>query len=68
MAKWKDLEAQGIKRCCAYVGGKLCKGRAVEVPSDSPAWGMCSRHAPTFVAVAEWSAAAVASTLADEEA
>ena len=38
MVKWSDLEAQGIKRCCAtYRSGKRCRRRATE-------HGYCGPH------------------------
>jgi hypothetical protein len=31
MTTWRELEAQGVKRCCAYfVGGRRCRRRAAE--------------------------------------
>ena len=43
MAKWKDLEAQGVKRCGAYfTGGKQCRYRADE------AGNWCAKHRPIF--------------------
>jgi len=43
---WKELEAQGIKRCCAYfTSGKQCRRRASEDTSEG-FW--CTKHLPFF--------------------
>jgi hypothetical protein len=37
--RWKDLEAAGVRRCCAhYSSGRRCRRRAVENT------GWCKRH------------------------
>jgi len=52
MATWKELTAEGVKRCCAmYTNGKRCRARA-DRPSN---W--CKRHRGTFDAVKEWNKA-----------
>lgn len=40
MTTWKELEAQGVKRCCAvFTSGKRCKARA----NHKGSW--CDKHA-----------------------
>lgn len=42
MTKWKDLEAQGVRRCCAmFKNGKRCCRRQNPVGSSS----YCQQHA-----------------------
>ena len=41
--KWRDLEAQGVKRCCGiFTDGTRCRRRAVQE------WGRswCAKHGP----------------------
>jgi hypothetical protein len=43
IATWRELEAQGVKRCCAmFTNGGRCRRRAVE------AWDYdyCAKHGP----------------------
>jgi hypothetical protein len=41
MATWKELEAQGVKRCCAvFTSGRQCRRRAAEKS------GFCAKHGP----------------------
>ena len=45
MATWKELKAQGVKRCSAhFTNGKQCRCRA------SAAWefSWCERHGPVM--------------------
>lgn len=43
---WRELEAEGVKRCCAvFNNGKRCRRRVSE-PFDS--W--CSKHGPVIKA------------------
>ena len=45
---WKELEAQGVKRCCAmFVSGKRCRRRA----EDQPRGGFCKVHGPMIDAL-----------------
>jgi hypothetical protein len=45
---WAELEAQGVKRCCAmFKNGKRCRRRASEQFDGS--W--CSKHGPYITAV-----------------
>lgn len=40
---WKELEAEGIRRCCViFRSGKRCRRRA----SDGSSW--CSKHGPSL--------------------
>lgn len=40
MATWKELEAQGVKRCCAiFTSGKQCRCRT----NGTSSW--CDKHA-----------------------
>lgn len=40
---WKELEAEGVKRCsCYFGGGKRCCSRAM------PGSSFCAKHAPIF--------------------
>lgn len=40
---WRDLEAAGVKRCCAiFTSGNRCRRRAVEAFEGS--W--CAKHGP----------------------
>ena len=42
---WRELEAQGIKRCCAmFNNGKRCRKRAV--PEFDCSW--CAKHGPVI--------------------
>ena len=46
---WGELEAEGVRRCCAiFTSGKRCRRRAVEQFSSSgPGGGQwCSKHGP----------------------
>ncbi len=51
---WKDLEAEGIKRCCVYLTSRStgktrrCARRAVEDSS----W--CDKHKPVMDSVTDW--------------
>lgn len=46
MARWKELEAEGVKRCCAqFTRGGQCRRRAVQNPDGS--WdSFCVKHGP----------------------
>jgi hypothetical protein len=47
MTTWRELEAQGVKRCCAtFTNGKRCRRRAVEAFE----WLWCAKHGPTMQA------------------
>ena len=47
MTTWKELEAQGVKRCCAmFTSGKQCRRRASEAFEAS--W--CEKHGPVMKA------------------
>lgn len=42
---WRELEAEGIKRCCAiFTNGKRCRRRAD--PQFKSSW--CSKHGPVI--------------------
>jgi hypothetical protein len=42
---WRELEAEGIKRCCAmFTNGNRCQRRAIEAFDFS--W--CGKHGPTM--------------------
>ena len=43
MATWKELEAQGVKRCCChFTDGSRCRRRA----SERFEWSWCNKHGP----------------------
>jgi hypothetical protein len=45
MASWKDLKAQGVRRCCAvFNSGNRCRRRASKAFDDS--W--CDKHGPVM--------------------
>lgn len=42
---WKELKAEGVKRCCAvFTSGKVCRRRAAINALGNPASGFCSKH------------------------
>ena len=44
-ATWKELNAQGVKRCCAmFTNGTRCRRRA----SDAFEFEWCNRHGPVI--------------------
>ena len=43
MAKWRDLEAQGVRRCCViFKSGKQCRRRAGMKGDGGSSW--CDKH------------------------
>jgi hypothetical protein len=42
---WKELKAEGVKRCCAmFTDGKQCRARA----SENFGFSWCEKHGPTM--------------------
>ena len=52
MAKWHELEAQGVKRCCGiFNDGRRCRRRA----NTEGRWGgqWCDKHGPIIKSYTE---------------
>lgn len=44
---WKQLKAEGVRRCCAmFTDGRQCRRRA----SESFEWSWCDKHGPRMKA------------------
>lgn len=59
MATWKELEAQGVKRCCiTYSNRRTGKHRRCRNRANA-AGSWCDKHAPMMAKVDEWNRQAI---------
>jgi hypothetical protein len=57
MTTWKELEAQGVRRCSVHFKtGKQCRCRA----SEKFEWSWCEKHGPTMQAYTDYASRVLA--------